>query len=238
MSAKAGLISGGVATIICNPLDIIRINIQANNMTNLESISFIYKKNGLLGFFRGVSIGLITIPTFWGIYFPCYNNIKKITDIQSIAAYIACNIASTFTSPLWYIRQKYYTFTPFNLIQELKNKNIKQFYSGLSSTYIINSNFIFQIPTYEFLKTRLDSNNTSHVFLATATSKTFATLITYPLENIRVISRKFPNNTIVDSIRHVIKYKSYYNGLSAYLIRSIPYHGAIFCTYEYLVSKK
>ena len=88
MSVKAGLISGGLATFICNPLDIIRTNIQAKNMTSTQAIHFIYKKNGLLGFYQGVQIGIITIPTFWSIYFPCYNSIKEYTGIQSLAAYI------------------------------------------------------------------------------------------------------------------------------------------------------
>lgn len=222
----SGILSGIVGTLVCNPLDIIRLNIQTNNFkTTKESTLFIYKKNGILSFYRGISVGIITIPSFWAIYFPCYNYFKNKDLNTSLSAYLACNTASTFTSPLWYIRQKIQTFSK---IDSIKLKNL---YSGLLPTYLINSNFIFQIPIYENLK-----NKTENILISSSVSKTIASLITYPLDTIRVFCRKNPNKTIFQNIILIRNNSYFYNGITNYLLRSIPYHVSIFYTYEFIKS--
>lgn len=220
----AGIFSGIVGTLICNPLDIIRLNIQSNNFkTTSESVMFIYNKNGILSFYRGIFIGTITIPTFWGIYFPTYTYLKKKDLNTGLSAYIASNTASTFTSPLWYIRQKIQTFS------KIENIKISNLYSGLLSTYLINSNFIFQIPIYENLK-----DKTNNIFISSSLSKTIASLMTYPLDTIRVFCRKNPNKTMLQNTNLIYKTSSFYKGLNNYLIRSIPYHVSVFYTYEFI----
>ena len=63
----AGLISGLVSTFVCNPFDVIRTNVQLNNKVNY-SISFLY---------RGIYSGLVTIPSYWSIYFYSYQKLKE-----------------------------------------------------------------------------------------------------------------------------------------------------------------
>lgn len=232
MSFKAGILAGSLATIICNPFDIIRVNVQTKGGTSLDSISYIYKKSGIKGFYRGIGIGLITIPTFWSFYFPVYEYFKNDLSIP-VAAYLAGNFASTITSPLWYIKQKMQTYSDLNVIKEIKRLNVFQFYTGLTTTYVINSNFIIQIPIYEYIKTNIDKT-TVNIFLTTSLSKIIASMITYPLENIRVLSRHHPTLHLYDIIKIIHVNKSYYRGITNYLVRSIPYHAVIFCTYEYL----
>lgn len=234
MTVKNAVIAGSLATIICNPLDTIRINIQTKNISSIGSIRYIYKKYGIFGFYNGIGIGVITIPTFWSIYFPCYENMKNNYNV-GLSAYLSCCFASTVTSPLWYVRQKRQTFTEFNIIDEVKNFRFRQFYSGLLSTYIINSNFIIQLPIYEKIKSHESFiNNSFNIFLATSFSKVCASVVTFPLENCRVLSRQNFNLSIKDILLKLYTTKSYYNGMTNYLIRSIPYHSIIFCTYEYL----
>lgn len=232
MSFKAGILAGSLATIICNPFDIIRVNVQTKGGTSLNSISYIYKKSGINGFYRGIGIGLITIPTFWSFYFPVYEYFKNDLSIP-LAAYLAGNFASTITSPLWYIKQKTQTYSELNVVKEIKRLNIFQFYTGLTTTYLINSNFIIQIPIYEYIKTNVDKT-TFNIFLTTSLSKIIASTITYPLENIRVLSRHHPTLNLYDIIKIIHVNKSYYRGITNYLLRSIPYHAVVFCTYEYL----
>jgi solute carrier family 25 folate transporter 32 len=234
MTVKNAIIAGSLATIVCNPFDIIRINIQTKNISSIDTIKYIYNKRGILGFYKGIGIGILTIPTFWSIYFPCYENMKSIYS-HSVSAYFSCCFASTITSPLWYIRQKYHTFTNFHTIEEIKNLRLQQFYSGLLSTYIINSNFIFQIPIYEHIKSRESfTNNPFNIFLATSFSKICASFVTFPLEDCRVLSRQYPKLSSLEIITKLHIERNYYKGLINYLVRSIPYHGVIFCTYEYL----
>lgn len=234
MTVKNAIIAGSLATLVCNPFDIMRINILTKNISTISAIRYIYDNNGIFGFYRGSLIGLLTIPTFWSIYFPCYENMKN-TYSTSVSAYFSCCFASTVTSPLWYIRQKHQTFTDFNTLNEIKNLRFQQFYSGLLSTYIINSNFIIQIPIYEKIKSSKSFvSNPINVFLATSFSKICASIVTFPLENCRILSREYPTLSAKEIVRRLYMSNNYYKGLTNYLIRSIPYHGVIFSTYEYL----
>lgn len=201
--------AGIVSTFICNPLDTIRINYQLNKPINYT----------LFSLYRGLSYGIIAVPSFWAIYFPTYKKFKE-TDIpKPISAYIACCIASTFTTPFWVLRQRLQTG------KEIKDMNILKSYRGLIPTYIINLNFTIQIPVYEYLKDKME-NNTFNTFLNTAFSKTIATCVFYPIDTIRA---KIRNG---DSFK--LKPAEYYRGMGIYLIRSIPYHTTVFCTFEFI----
>lgn len=202
--------SGLISTIICNPLDVIRVNYQVKNKITLSSNIF----------YRGISWGIITIPSFWCIYFPLHKKNKEYFP-SFLSAYVSCCIASTVTAPLWYIRQRIQTDNIHNW-----NTPVKDYYRGLKHTYLTNLNFIIQIPTYEFLKERVDKN-TLNIFLITAFSKTLSTSIFYPFDTIRA---KIRNGDNVKNMR----IQNYYKGISIYLLRSIPYHTCIFCTYEFI----
>ena len=184
--------------------------------------------------FKGLRYGMITIPSFWGIYFPIY----ELTKLQktyspgdkmfnSWAAYISVCIASTVTTPLWVLRQKAQT----GKLLEVPKMTFSQLYSGLIPTYFINLNFMVQIPMYEYLKNKTD-NTTYNTFVNTAISKTVATSIFYPLDTIRVLIR---NGGRDESLRGLPRsYYQLYRGFNLYLMRSIPYHCSVFCTFEFV----
>jgi len=205
-----GLTAGLISTILCNPLDTLRINYQLNNKLELK-FKYLY---------RGVSYGLIAIPSFWTIYFPFYKKLKEEEIPKPVAAYMSCCIASTFTTPFWVLRQCLQTG------KEPPKMSVFNFYRGLIPTYIMNLSFLVQIPTYEYLKSKTN-NNTFNTFLNVSVSKTFATCIFYPFDTIRA---KIRNEESFKSIR----LKEYYRGINIYLLRSIPYHTSIFCTYEFI----
>jgi len=217
-----GICAGIVSSIICNPLDVMRINKQINKTVILNRHTM----------FKGLGYGMITIPTFWGIYFPIY----ELTKLQktyspgdkmfnSWAAYISVCIASTVTTPLWVLRQKAQTG---KLIEV--PKTFSHLYCGLIPTYFINLNFLVQIPMYEYLKSKTD-NNTYNTFVNTAISKTVATCIFYPLDTIRVLIRNgeyYYGRVLSQSFFQL------YRGFNLYLMRSIPYHCSVFCTFEFV----
>jgi len=236
----AGLISGLVSTFVCNPFDVIRTNIQLNNKINYN-LSFLY---------RGIYSGLITIPSYWSIYFYSYQklkekNLNKCTSFMN--GYIASNFSSTITCPLWFIRQKTQTMPIlengnnkyiFDFINHYKQYGISPFYKGLVSTYLINGSFLIQIPVYEKLKVNhqlneIIRNDTSRIFIITAFAKTVASCVFYPIDTIRVTKRN-SNDSYFKIIKKLnISPINYYLGIRIYLLRSIPYHSTIFCTFEY-----
>tara|TARA_X000001036_G_scaffold150423_1_gene142877 strand:+ start:42347 stop:42994 length:648 start_codon:yes stop_codon:yes gene_type:complete len=202
--------AGIVSTFICNPLDTIRINYQLNKQITYS----------IRNLYRGLNYGIIAVPSFWTIYFPLYKKIKETGVPNPIAAYISCCTASTFTTPFWVLRQRVQTG------KEIINMSLINYYRGLIPTYVVNLNFTVQIPMYEYLKDKTN-NSTFNTFLNTSISKTIATCIFYPFDTIRA---KIRNG---DSIKQ-IKFVEYYKGMTIYLIRSIPYHVSVFCTYEFV----
>lgn len=212
-----GICAGLLSSVICNPLDVMRINKQIDKTIILNRHTP----------FKGLGYGMITIPMFWGIYFPIYefNKIKNTTSVydkffNSWVAYTSVCIASTVTTPLWVLRQKAQT----GKLHEVPKMTFSQFYCGLIPTYFINLNFLVQIPMYEYLMSKTD-NNTYNTFLNTAISKTVATCIFYPLDTIRVSMRNG---------EHGYHRSQLYRGFNLYLMRSIPYHCSVFCTFEFV----
>ena len=226
-----GLISGVVSNTICNPFDVIRSNKQLGNKIH-------YNFNFLS---RGLLSGFITIPTFWSIYFESYKNLKQINQYKFsfLNGYIASNIASTITCPLWFIRQKNQVTNNFNILLFYKNNGILPFYNALLSTYIINASFIIQMPLYEKLKKNEKiktcvSNDNLRIFLITSISKTVAACVFYPIDTIRTIKRNNHNESVIKIINKLnTNPLKYYLGMNVYLMRSIPYHSITFCTFEY-----
>jgi len=205
--------AGVVSTVSCNSLDVIRVNYQLNKKIPFTSDIF----------YRGLGYGILTIPTFWTIYFSSYKNMNEFLP-KSLAAYLSCCLGSIITSPLWYLRQmshtqKYHSWSiPFST-----------YYKGIIGTFLVNLSFTIQIPVYEYLKNKIE-NNTFNIFLVTAFSKTIATSIFYPFDTIRARAR---NGESLKGMNTAM----YYRGISIYLLRSIPYHTSIFCTYEFIKNK-
>ena len=226
-----GLISGLVSNTVCNPFDVIRTNKQLGNKVQYN---FTFLSRGLLS-------GFITIPTFWSIYFESYKNLKQINQntLSFLNGYIASNVASTITCPLWFIRQKNHINKNFNILSFYKKNGITPFYNALLSTYIINASFIIQMPLYENLKSSKKikffvQNDTFKTFLITSISKTVAACVFYPIDTTRTIKRNNHNHSIIKIINKLNENPiKYYSGLNVYLMRSIPYHTITFCTFEY-----
>lgn len=200
--------AGIVSTVICNPLDAIRVNYQLGNKIKWNT-NYLY---------RGIQYGIIGIPTFWSIYFPMYKKLKNEINTPT-AAYISCCTASTFTTPFWVLRQAAQCNKKINI-------SISNLYSGIFPTYLINLSFTIQMPIYEYIKSKVE-NNTFNVFVCTAVSKTIATCIFYPLDTIRARLRD-------GQIGIYSNVSNYYRGISIYILRSLPYHVSVFCTYEYI----
>jgi hypothetical protein len=231
-----GLMSGLISNSICNPFDVIRTNIQLKNKIQ-------YNFNF---FSRGLISGFVTIPTFWSIYFESYKNLKQINQnkFSFLNGYFASNIASTVTCPFWFIRQKNHVDVNFNILTFYKKNGIFPFYNALFSTYFINSSFIVQMPLYEKLKKNnyiksFISNDNIRIFSITSISKIVAACVFYPIDTIRTIKRNNYNDSLFSIINKLNKTPSmYYSGIYIYLLRSIPYHTSIFCTFEYLKKKR
>ena len=234
----SSLISSGVSTVLCNPLEVIRLNIQSGKYTTVgETVKSLYKTNGVIAFYRGLGFSLTSIPSFWVIYFNFYEKTKTIGINNSIGGYISSCLASTITAPIWFVRQKKLLEPEFNLYKTIKNNGFKPFYNTILPTYFINMNFIFNVGIYEKLKKSLPSQNSLNILMCSTTAKFFSTLITYPIDTIRVMIRnQKPEDKLIDTFRLIKKWKPsrFYNGLGVYLLKGLPQQGCMFVVYEFL----
>jgi solute carrier family 25 folate transporter 32 len=96
-SLVAGVGSGAMASIVCAPLDLVRTRMQVlgglasatpKNTSTLshpmishggivQTLRGIYLRDGFKGCFRGLGATMATVPAFWGLYFPLYEETKR-----------------------------------------------------------------------------------------------------------------------------------------------------------------
>jgi solute carrier family 25 folate transporter 32 len=83
-SLIAGVGSGALASVICAPLDLVRTRMQvwtqvkgSPTLAIPQMLGDIIRKEGIAGCFRGLGATLMTVPTFWGVYFPLYDDFKR-----------------------------------------------------------------------------------------------------------------------------------------------------------------
>jgi len=130
-SLFAGIGSGAIASMVCAPLDLLRTRMQVWGDLNVSSsgsgkggaVSFfqqIAKEEGWRGYFRGLNATLATVPLFWGIYFPLYDDLKRTISmsqehqlppaaVHCISAVTAGAIADIICNPLFLIRTRLQT---------------------------------------------------------------------------------------------------------------------------------
>ncbi len=135
----AGVGSGTLSSIACAPLDLVRTRMQVmgdldkakngtaskGDLSIVKSLRDILQKDGVKGCFRGLGPTLFTVPTFWGLYFPLYETIKR--DLHSryngkndqeapsgpvvhmTSAILAGGVADFFCNPMFVVRTRMQT---------------------------------------------------------------------------------------------------------------------------------
>lgn len=84
-SLVAGVGSGALSSVMCAPLDLVRTRLQVWSDLHLAAAASpvrqafvdIWLKEGWRGYFRGLGASLVTVPAFWGCYFPLYDDCKR-----------------------------------------------------------------------------------------------------------------------------------------------------------------
>lgn len=230
----SSFISSGLSTILTNPIEVVRINLQVNKNYSIgKMISHIYKNNGISGFGKGVNVSLLTIPPFWTVYFSSYEYLKHNHGVI-YSSYISSCLASSITAPLWFIRQKKITTKDFNLVEFTKNNSIRVFFNSLIPTYFINLKFILNMTIYENLKNEGNKTNVINLMYASIISRGGSTIIMYPLDTYRAMMREYNYMTTLQLFRYINSHglQRYYHGLKLYLIKGVPDQVILFVSYE------
>lgn len=132
----AGILSGGSATFILHPLDLVKTRFQVNTAARSEIISKpylytfrylkdIYSRFGLRGgLYQGLSANLAGSTASWGLYFYLYDWTKTLFPQNAagtlssgnyfIASSAAAAVTVLFTNPLWMIKTRLCMQVPGN----------------------------------------------------------------------------------------------------------------------------
>jgi solute carrier family 25 folate transporter 32 len=181
----AGMGSGALSSVICAPLDLVRTRMQvwgdvgagASQTTPMNAIKEILLKEGWRGTFRGVGATLVTVPLFWGVYFPLYDETKhkvrtRHPDVPPALVHMGSAVftgavADVICNPLFVIRTRLQTqalhqLTGHQRLQQstmaqtakelYSNHGIAIFWRGMSANLMGLSHVAVQFPAYEFLK--------------------------------------------------------------------------------------
>jgi solute carrier family 25 (mitochondrial folate transporter), member 32 len=175
----AGVGSGALASIICAPLDLWRIRMQVwgDNESTKAAFQEILKKEGWRGMFRGLGATLVTVPLFWGVYFPLYDETKYYVStnypeyhpsmIHMGSAVFTGAVADVICNPLFVVKTRLQTQALHQLAdhQNLQATGIVQtakelyrqhgitvFWRGMSANLIGLTHVAIQFPVYEFFK--------------------------------------------------------------------------------------
>jgi solute carrier family 25 (mitochondrial folate transporter), member 32 len=204
---SAGLGSGFLSSIACAPLDLVRTRLQvwgdvlgpksASTTTSSTSAAIttkqtarappsiyrvlkeIIRQDGYLGCFRGLGATLVTVPLFWGVYFPLYDESKRylthhypdtnIAVLHCGSAVFTGAIADVICNPLFVIRTRLQTQALHNRAAGNNSANLgmwrtakdlvqgapegtRVLWRGMSANLMGLSHVAVQFPVYERLK--------------------------------------------------------------------------------------
>lgn len=266
-SVAAGVGSGALASLICAPLDLIRTRLQVwhevkhtstRNMAIIQMLKDIVRKEGWSGCFRGISATLITVPSFWGVYFPLYDHFKRTWSqhnanpawVHMGSAVTAGGISDVICNPMFVVRTRIQTeilhelaanHRPNTILQTIqalyREGGIAIFWRGMTANLMGLSHVAVQFPAYEQLKKTLRSHKTQEsaldLLLASGLSKMTASLLTYPHEVIRsrMMDSRAANIGLVQTCRKIYAAE----GLLGFYTGYVATNNVFYCT-QFLLS--
>jgi hypothetical protein len=198
-----GFVAGFVSALVTHPLEFLKVRRQ-NDLGN-----------SLHHFKRGIVINPLTYGLHYSVYFPVYTSLKNfdITPLQS--AFIAQMISSTILTPLWIARTRRMVHNTdyLTILQDLKPGRFLIRGSGTNVILSLQTGVSYGIMEYLNYHSVVDS------FIA----KTTSGFIFYPLDTVRTVLRTDVSSSEKEIIKKLLNNPlKMYNGLSYYLLRSVP----------------
>ena len=132
----SGFLSGFITVTICSPLDVARTRLNLMQITEygknkyngfFNTLSTIYKEEGLKGMYSGYKVTVLATPLFHSIFFSVYNFSRPYVQkwfpekYNFIYTEISCSLIAGFvsdflTNPLWVYYFYYFILSFFCLM--------------------------------------------------------------------------------------------------------------------------
>lgn len=244
---SAGFFSSIFATVLLYPLDSLKLN-QINDRTTVRStIKNLYREGGIARFYRSLPISAVAYALTYTIYFPInfyckQNNFLHIENenLKYLVATIPSSLFSlTITNSLWTLKSVQSTSMENRSIFHhacsiYKKSGWMGFNKGLLFGYLNSVNGIINFTLYDILKSKFNAQTSWDYALCSATSKTCAYFISYPLLTLR-IRQQINQKTLQQTLVAVCKepFTHLYFGLTMTLLQMIPKSTLMMVLYEF-----
>nr|QBK92358.1 MAG: mitochondrial carrier-like protein [Pithovirus LCPAC304] len=228
----SGFIAGTVAAVSTWPLSVVQVQRQVQIGGNIRNtVKNIYKKQGIKGYYCGVTKGIICYSLFYGTFFCVYGHLKATTDLPPFfTSYMAAAVGSIISNPSQVVRVRCQTAILKNksnhnltILGIVREEGFGTLLKGIRATLLKNCEISIVMTIHEYL-----SEYQIPVIYSSAIGKITAASITYPIDSYRSIRRyeALTFNQILN--RFCANPKIMYNGYLPYLIKSVPATGIVF----------
>lgn len=228
-----GFISGFVGTIITHPLELLKIKKQIGNGNGIDTGTSIGTGvgNGIgkINLTNGIFLNATVYGLHYLIYFELYSKLKSEYQLNPFyAGFLAQGTSSLLLNPLWIIRTKKLGLNQsYSTI--LKDFNKNYFTRGILSSNLICLQTATSFGILEYLNGincngNRNGNQNSIILINGLLARTISGIIFYPFDTFRNIIRAQTNDSFINLTNSLIKQGPFrfYNGLSIYLIKSVP----------------
>jgi solute carrier family 25 folate transporter 32 len=176
ISLLSGAGAGLACTLLCAPLDVAKVRLQIQGSLGIHKygggtinvLRTIFLEEGLRGVFRGVGPAMLTVPLFWGVYWPIYDRTKNVVKEQFpswsqpwthlVSAISAGVVGDVITNPFWVTRTRIQTLimhpesmgismSTFRMMNTIyRQEGLVALYKGLSASMLGLSHVAIQFP--------------------------------------------------------------------------------------------
>ena len=260
--ALAGFFAGFTSSATLYPLEVVKSRFQMGTHAQFSyrhtfnALKTIYSSHGLSELYRGFPAGLIGSTLSWGAYFWLYEGLKKqMATYKGIerpgpidhwtSSIISSMVVQTLLCPLWVVKLNQQLGNAGKFWPAAKSlynsEGVRGLYRGLIPGYWSCAHLAIQFVIYEEMKKQcidLTPSSTINTVVATVVSKSFATVLTSPIEVVKVrlrsssVSRSQTIRSICRDIFNKEGYKGFYKGVGTALIRILPGQCVTFVAYE------
>ncbi len=227
MELIPGYCQGIIRVLIAHPADVIKIYMQTNPLTTIQTINKLWYSNPKI-FFRGLPITLFITPIDRSIQYYIFEKLNNRFN-YFISGLIVGSISSICTLPMQSLMSNM-------VVDENYNKNtmknyIKTFIKKNSIRYLYKGFFVemFRLSIFTSLYLGIYGNfrsKSNNHFMNGVTTSIISWTIMFPFDTIRTRLQTSQLNY------KQISYKNLWRGLTPLLIRTVPSAGIGMYVYE------
>jgi len=254
----SGLIGGCISTFLLYPLEILKVRLQVQDVNYtptqarlFTTAKFLFRHEGIKGFYRGIGPAIISSSFAWSGYFTLYEHIKTqmeypLGPIQHfLAACTASSVIISFLNPVWVIKTRMQLQLKKQESELYKNfwhalwtikkeEGIGTFYRGIGPALLLTSHSGVQFVCYELLKKKIKSQNFRGIGTVGFTEKlsdSISFLTIAAISKIMATITTYPLQVIKTRLQQQTESYSF-NELGGIQMIQRNYRGVIDCTFK------